>query len=72
MPNRQYYCWKLCLKFNCGCSEYTPTQHVCNANRGVQWYVCGFFLSLYIPLLRLFPFQKIQPCNNTYLSLSPV
>ncbi|KAK1755743.1 hypothetical protein QBC47DRAFT_401907 [Echria macrotheca] len=42
MPNRQYFCWKLCLKFNCGCIEHTSTQHVCNTNRGVscnQWMI---------------------------------
>ncbi|KAK0619841.1 hypothetical protein B0T14DRAFT_216553 [Immersiella caudata] len=36
MPARQYYCWKLALKYHCGCLEYTSTQHVCNSNKGIE------------------------------------
>ncbi|KAK0714914.1 hypothetical protein B0H67DRAFT_228521 [Lasiosphaeris hirsuta] len=38
MPNRQYFCWKLCLQFRCGCSESTATQHVCNSHPRLQCY----------------------------------
>ncbi|KAK3353562.1 hypothetical protein B0T25DRAFT_568760 [Lasiosphaeria hispida] len=38
MPNRQYFCWKLCLQFRCGCSESTATQHVCHSHPGLQCY----------------------------------
>ncbi|KAK4126298.1 hypothetical protein N657DRAFT_632401 [Parathielavia appendiculata] len=30
---RQYYCWKVCLTFRCGCTEYTPTAHRCGPSR---------------------------------------
>ncbi|KAK4043340.1 hypothetical protein C8A01DRAFT_32467 [Parachaetomium inaequale] len=30
---RQYFCWKVCLTFRCGCSEYTPTAHLCGPDR---------------------------------------
>ncbi|KAK5651553.1 hypothetical protein OQA88_11918 [Cercophora sp. LCS_1] len=42
MPNRQYYCWKLHLKYSCGCSSSAATQHVCNENRGIychRWMI---------------------------------
>lgn len=38
---RQYFCWRVCLTFGCGCVEYTPTQHVCGVSRDgcSAWYV---------------------------------
>ncbi|KAK4100859.1 hypothetical protein N658DRAFT_507528 [Parathielavia hyrcaniae] len=30
---RQYYCWKVCLTFSCGCTETTPTTHRCGPSR---------------------------------------
>ncbi|KAK1826740.1 hypothetical protein QBC39DRAFT_396300 [Podospora conica] len=35
MPNRQWFCWNLCLKYSCGCSS-TSSEHVCNEDRGVK------------------------------------
>ncbi|KAK4181862.1 hypothetical protein QBC36DRAFT_305907 [Triangularia setosa] len=32
MP-RQYFCWKVCLTFGCGCKEDTATHHVCDSFR---------------------------------------
>ncbi|KAK3688105.1 hypothetical protein B0T22DRAFT_458703 [Podospora appendiculata] len=29
-PTAQNYCWKVCLQFKCGCTEYTNTAHTCS------------------------------------------
>lgn len=68
MPNRQWFCWNLCLKYSCGCST-TSSEHVCNEDRGVKWYIPPTYTPTYPNhLTSTAPFPLPFPLSHSILT----